>query len=100
MDLGHQRTGGVDRQKFAAFWLPREPILVPMGGKDHRRASVRNLFQLLNEDRSLALELVDDIAIMDDFVAHIDRGRRFPRACSTTSMARTTPAQNPRGAQR
>ena len=43
-----------------------------MGRKNHRRI-VGNLVELLDEHRAAQLELFDHVAIMDNFVTHIDR---------------------------
>ena len=40
---------------------------------ENDRPSVRHLVQLLDENRSQPAQPVDDEAVMDDFVAHIDR---------------------------
>ena len=44
-----------------------------MGGEDHRLLGVRDLVELLDEDRALRLEVLDDVAVVDDLVADIDR---------------------------
>ena len=58
---------------------------------------VRHLVELLDEDRALALELLDHGAVVHDLVADIDRRAVAPSASSTMRMARSTPAQKPRG---
>ena len=35
--------------------------------------AVRDLVELFDEDRALAPEVVDDVFVVDDFVAHVDR---------------------------
>ena len=46
-----------------------------MGGEHHRRVGiVGNLGQFLDENRALGLQAVDDVFVMDDLVADIDRG--------------------------
>ncbi len=47
-----------------------------MGAED-RHGAVGNLIQLLDKDRAHALELLDHMAIVHDFVADIDRGAEF-----------------------
>ena len=47
-----------------------------MGAKDGDRP-FGHLVQLLDEDRALALKVVNHVPIMDDFVAHVDRLTKF-----------------------
>ncbi len=44
-----------------------------MGREDHRPVALRNLIELVDEDRALGLEIVDHEFVVHDFVAHIDR---------------------------
>ncbi len=44
-----------------------------MRGEDDRGPR-GNLVQLLDEDRTLGTQVVDDIAVVHDLVAHVDRG--------------------------
>jgi hypothetical protein len=71
--LGHQRAGGVDR------------LEVPLGGLlvHHRRHAVRgeddrgalgHLVELLDEDRAPLGERVDDVLVVHDLLADVDRG--------------------------
>ena len=72
-----------------------------MSGEDDRPVGIGDLVELLDEDRALRLQALHDVAVVDDLVAHIDRRADSARsASSTTWMARSTPAQKPRGAQR
>ena len=41
--------------------------------REHDGASGRNLVQLLDEHRAFRLQVVDDEAVMNDFMAHVDR---------------------------
>ena len=72
MDPAHERAGGVDHRKPApgrlALDLARDPVR-----REDRRRPVRDLRELVDEDRALGLEVVDDLPVMDDLVAHIDR---------------------------
>ena len=43
-----------------------------MRGEDHRRA-VRHLVELLDEHRAQRAQALDDVAVVHDFVAHVDR---------------------------
>ena len=45
-------------------------------------------------------QLLYYVAVMDNLLAHVDRRAVSSRAIFTTSIARTTPAQNPRGLSR
>ena len=58
---------------------------------------VRHLVELLDEHRALALQLFDHVAVVHDLVADIDRRAVARSASSTIWMARSTPAQKPRG---
>ncbi len=42
-------------------------------GAEHDRASVWNLIQLVDENRTHSAQPIDDIAVVDDLVAHVDR---------------------------
>ena len=44
----------------------------PMGGEDDPRA-VRHLVELLDEDGTAALEVLDDVRVVHDLAAHVDR---------------------------
>jgi len=43
-----------------------------VGAEDERRAR-RNVGEVLDEDRAFALEIVDDVGVVDDLVADVDR---------------------------
>ena len=49
-----------------------------MGGEDHRRRRWGDLGKIIDEDRTLALQALDDEAVVHDLVAHID-GRPIER---------------------
>src|SRR5262249_20050873 len=42
-----------------------------------RRVGLRDFVQFLDEDRALGLKALDHVAVMDDFMAHIDGGAIF-----------------------
>ncbi len=72
VDLGHQRAGCVEHLELAAFGLlPHRPRHA-VGAEDHV-AVVGNLVELVDEDRALALEVVDDVAVVHDLVANVNR---------------------------
>ena len=70
--LGHQRTGRVDH--------PQQPQL---GSLPHRRRNavsavdhalaVRHLVHVVHKDGALALQVLDHILVVHDFLAHVDR---------------------------
>ena len=73
VDLGHQRAGGVDRAQAA-----RGGVLVhrrgdAVGGEDDDRA-LGHLGLLLDEDRAALGQLLDHVLVVDDLLAHVDRG--------------------------
>ena len=72
MDLGDQRAGGVDEEQVATSGLGRHRLRHAVGG-EHDGAVVRHLVELVDEDRALGLEAFDDVAIVHDLVADIDR---------------------------
>jgi hypothetical protein len=70
--LRHERAGGVDH-------VVREPRRVcvhgrrhPVRGVDDRR-SLRRLGLLVDEDGSAGLEVADDVDVVDDLLADVDR---------------------------
>ena len=76
----HQRTGGVDGQQLAPLRLCRHGFRHAMRGKHHRMLAIRHFRQFLDENRALALQPFDHIAIMHDFMPHIDGRAEFSAA--------------------
>ena len=72
MDLGDQRAGGVGEQQPAAARLGRHRLGHAMR-REHDQPVLGHLVQLLDEHRTQAAQLVDDVAVVDDLVADIDR---------------------------
>ena len=72
MDLGHQRTGGVEDAETARLRFLLHGLAHTVGRKHQGRAR-GHVGQFLDEDRALGLEVVDDIGVVHDLVAHIDR---------------------------
>jgi len=66
-------------------------------GAGDRHGAVRDLLKLVDEPRPFVLQVLHHGAMCHDLVAHIDRRADFSIDFSTMSMARTTPAQKPRG---
>ena len=74
VDLRHQRAGRVEIEHVTRLGLGRHRFRHAVGGKDHRLTVVGNLVEFLDEDRAHVTQTVDHIAVVDDLVAHIDRG--------------------------
>ena len=73
VDLAHQRAGGVDdRQVAAAGRLLADLGRDAVGGEDDD-GSGRHLVELLHEDRPPALQVADDMAVVHDLPADVDR---------------------------
>ncbi len=72
MDLGDQRTGGVEIEQAAAPRRLRHRFRHPVGGEDHGRIGVRDFVQFFDEDGALGSERFHHVAVMDDLVTHID----------------------------
>ncbi len=73
VNLGDQRTGGVEGEEIALLRLGRNRLRHPVSGEDHGGAGFGDLVELLDEYRSLGLEALDHVAVVHDLVAHIDR---------------------------
>ena len=97
--LGHQRTGRVEHLQPATRGLAAHRLRHAVRAEDDRRA-VGHFVEFLDEDRAAVLELVDHVAVVHDFVAHVDRRAERSSARLTISIARSTPAQKPRGLAR
>ena len=72
MNLGNQRAGRVDIGEAAILRRGRDRFGHAMSGK-HDRPVVRHLVELVDEHRAEVSQAVDDEAVVDDFVPHIDR---------------------------
>ncbi len=76
MDLGDERAGRVDHRQPALGG----PLLDRAGdavGAEDRDAARRDLVDLVDEMRSFGAQPLDDVAVVDDFVADIDRRAIF-----------------------
>ncbi len=73
MDLGDERARRVDhrqaRARAASSTMSRRDAV----RAEHRQRAVGHLVEFLDEDRALGLQLVDDMRVVDDLVADIDR---------------------------
>ena len=72
--LGDQRTGRIERRRNCGLGLGRDRFGHPVGRKYHRRVGFGDFRQFLDENRALGLQAVDDVSVVDDLVADIDRG--------------------------
>ena len=72
VDLGDQGAGGVGEQQPAPARLGRHALGHAVGG-EHDQPVLGHLVQLLDEHGAQAAQLVDDVAVVDDLVADIDR---------------------------
>ena len=70
--LGYQRAGGVEDGQAARGRLGAHGARDAVGGK-HQRIAGRDVIELLDEDRALVAQVLDDIGVVDDFVTHVDR---------------------------
>ena len=72
VNLAHQRAGGIDIIEPARLGRRGDEFGHAMRRK-HHRPTVGNFVEILDEHRALTAQLVDDEAVVDDFVTHIDR---------------------------
>ena len=72
MDLRHQRTGGVNNLQPALLGPVTDRRRNPMRGINNPGA-FRDLIQLIDEDRALLRQISHNIAVMNDFLADVDR---------------------------
>jgi len=71
MHLGDQRAGGVEDVEAALGRLAAHRLADAVGAEHQGRAG-RHLGQVFDEDRALGLQVIDDIGVVHDLVAHID----------------------------
>ena len=78
VDLGDQRAGGIEIEHVARLAPRPAPTLARRGRRRPPAGPVSgHLVELLDEDRALALQAVDHVAVVDDLVADIDRRAPF-----------------------
>ena len=70
--LGDQRAGGVGEQQAAAARLGRHGLGHAVG-REHDQPVLGHLVELLDEHGTQRAQLVDDVPVVDDLVADIDR---------------------------
>jgi hypothetical protein len=72
MHLGDERTDCIEDRQPAALGIDFDRSRHAMSAEDRHRAG-GHLGQALDETRALRLEALDDMAVMDNLVANIDR---------------------------
>ena len=96
-----RRAGRSRRSRRArARRAPCAPRATRRGRRRRRSRPSGTVVELLDEDGAAALELGDDVVVVDDLPADVDRRSALGDASSTMSIARSTPAQNERGPAR
>jgi hypothetical protein len=73
MDLGHQRTGGVEHLQAASGGLGAHRLRDAVGAEDDGGV-VRHLVQFLHEHRAALAQVFDHEAVVHHLVADVDRG--------------------------
>ena len=74
--LGDQRTGRVKDRKLARRGLFLDAFGDTMSAEDGDGVR-RNLGEILDEMSALGLQALNDVLVVDDFVAHVDRRAIF-----------------------
>jgi hypothetical protein len=72
VDLRHERTGGVHQHVTEPLGVLERLGRRPVGGEHDHRAR-RHLGLVLDEHRALAPQRLDDVGVVDDLVADVDR---------------------------
>ena len=71
--FGNKRAGGIDGLQSTVGCLG-----VDLGGdavgREHHRRALRNLLDLIHEDRTPLLQRLDHVLVVDDLLADVDRG--------------------------
>ena len=73
VDLGDQRARRVDRPQRAPLGVGVDGRRDAVGGEDGDRALGDRVVELLDEDRPALAQLRDDVLVVDDLLAHVDR---------------------------
>ncbi len=95
--LRDQRACRVDRQEIAALRFRWNRFGDAVGGENHRTGGVRDLRELLDENRALRLQRVHHVAIVHDLVAHIDgRAEAFERLLDDVDRTHNPGAESAR----
>src|SRR5262245_44604828 len=72
MDLGDQGARRIQIKEVPPLGRRWYRFRHPMCRKDHGGIRIRYLVQLLHKNGAFCLERVDNVTVVDDFVAHID----------------------------
>jgi hypothetical protein len=72
MHFADKRTRGIQHREIATRSLVLDCLRHPMGAENSCRSG-GDLVQLFDEPGALALKLVNDVAIVDDLVTHVNR---------------------------
>jgi hypothetical protein len=72
MHLGHQRTCCVEHTQSSALGFQPHRLRYPVRA-EHDSAAGGYFVELLNEDGTFGPQIFDDGAIVDHFMAHVDR---------------------------
>src|ERR1700691_1906092 len=72
MDLGDQRTGRVDNFQGAVLGFLTDGWRYAVGAEDEHCA-MRDVLDGLEENRSAAAQVLDDVRVMHDLVVALDR---------------------------
>ena len=74
MHLGDERTGGIEVEHAArALAAAGTDLRHAMCRKDHGGVGFGDFVELLHKNGAFAFECLDDVAIVHDLVAHVDR---------------------------
>ena len=71
VDLGHERAGGVDGAQAASHRRLAHRGRDAVRAEDQERFG-RHFVGVLDEDRTLRTQVVDDVPVVHDLVAHVD----------------------------
>ena len=72
VDLGDERAGGVQDRESSPLGV-RVHLGSDAVSREHDHGALGDLGLLLDEDRALGLEIADDVRVVDDLLAHVDR---------------------------
>ena len=100
MDLGHQRAGGIDEQTILRDLggFGGDGLGDAVGGEDTTGRSAGAVGEALRRrHRPFGAQAVDDVFVVDDFMADVDRCAVFFDRDFDDLMARSTPAQTRAG---
>jgi hypothetical protein len=71
----NQWAGRIDDIELTAFGISLDFTRHAMRAEDGHGAE-RDLVDLVDEDRAPRLQVIDDVMVVNDFMAHIDRGAK------------------------